>query len=412
MSKAQSIIKLPAILENSNFKKLYGAGLTSELGSFITDTTLMLFIFTISDQNKSFMGATKAIFLFCFTLGSLAGGPLGVRFNKRNILIASEILRIPLVLSLIFFHNVYYVMFANGLIGLFTGAYNPSRQAIINEIVPTSDIKDANSLFGSTMAVLHLAAPLVGAGMYGFFKGINEVLYFNLCTYALGIFLLSRMKYSHTLINQSSKNKVIANIYTDFVEGFKYVKTRIDLTAMLIFTLIMAFCVGIVIPLLFPFIVDVLHRNEADYGIVLSLFGLGGIIGGVFTSYLNKHFYISRIFLASIIAEIIIIPIWIRSTHFVLNCFVMFVWGILVFTRIPTQMNYISTTVPKEYLTRVYSFLDLMFVIPSILGGIIVALVGSKLSTFDLLNYTSILFIVLIIWRLFSRGTKELLEPK
>ena len=150
------MFKKPSALNNPEFKKLYFAGLTSELGSFITDTAMMLFVFALSGDNKTFLGISRALFLCFYTAGSLLGGPLGVRFNKRNILIASEVLRIPIILSLIFFHNIIFVMIANAMIGFFTGIYNPSRQTLINEILPEEEIKEANSLFGTTMAVLHL----------------------------------------------------------------------------------------------------------------------------------------------------------------------------------------------------------------------------------------------------------------
>ena len=190
------MFKKPAVLKNPEFLKLYLAGLTSELGSFVTDTAMMLFVFALSNQDKSFLGITRALFLLCYTVGSLIGGPLGLRFNKRNILIFSEVLRIPLIISLMFFHDIYFVMIVNALIGLFTGIYNPSRQTLINEIVPAENIKDANSLFGTTMAVLHLAGPLIGATLFSYFNGVLQVLSFDLITYFFGIALLFKIHFS------------------------------------------------------------------------------------------------------------------------------------------------------------------------------------------------------------------------
>lgn len=399
--------KKSILLRNPEFLKLYLAGLTSELGSFITDTAVMLFIFAVSGQNKSFLGISRAIFLFCFTLGSLAGGPLGLKFNKRNLLIFSEVMRIPLILSLFFIQNVFFVMIANGLIGLFTGIYNPSRQTMINEIVPETEIKEANSLFGTTMAVLHLGGPFIGATLYSYFQGIREVLALDLISYVLGILLLLRIKFLFAHKHHSEKK---SSLIKDFVEGFKYVRSRQDLTMMLIFTLMVGFCIGVLVPLLFPFIVEVLHKGEQEYGINISLFGLGGILGGWLSGRLNRQFRASHLFLFGIIAEAVLMPLWIRTTDFTLNCLVILLWGILVFIRIPSQLNYISANVPKEYMTRVYAFLDLVFVIPNITAGIIVALIGNRLSTFEILNYTSILFILLVAAGLGTKGTKTLLS--
>lgn len=398
------------VLKNKEFLKLYLAGLTSELGSFVTDTAMMLFVFAISNQDKTYLGISRAFFLFCFTLGSLLGGPLGLRFNKRNLLIFSEILRIPFILSLMFFQDIYFVIIANGLIGLFTGIYNPSRQTLINELVPEEDIRDANSLFGTTMAVLHLGGPLIGATLYSYFNGILQVLSFDLITYLLGIILLLKINFTYTLHQKTMDAIRPKSMIEDFIEGYRYIRSQADLSSMLLFTLIVGFCVGMLIPLLYPFVVEVLHKGEQAYGINISLFGLGGIIGGWLSRGLNRQFKASKLFLATIIAEAALVPIWIRTTDFYLNCLVIFIWGLTVFIRIPSQLNYISANVPREYMTRVYSFLDLVFVAPNISAGIIVALIGNKLSTYEILNYTSFLFILLVGVGLFTRGTKALLS--
>lgn len=393
-------------LKNSEFLKLYLAGLTSELGSFVTDTAIMLFVFSLSNQDKSYLGITRGFFLFCFTAGSLLGGPIGLRFNKRNILIFSEICRIPLILSLIIFHNIYFVIIANGFIGFFTGIYNPSRQTLINEILPAEDIKEANSLFGTTMAILHLGGPLIGATLYSYFHGVVQVLSLDFITYIVGIFLLLKIKFSFPHKRNIEKP---TSMMADFIEGHRYIRSRSDLSTMLLFTLMVGLCIGMLVPLLYPFVVEVLHRGEQEYGINISLFGLGGIIGGWVSGLLNRHFKASRLFIVSIIAEAILMPLWIRTTHFWLNCFIIFIWGIMVFIRIPSQLNYISAYVPKEYMTRVYSYLDLVFVVPNISAGIIVAIIGNKLSTFDILNFTSIVFILLVGVGLTTKGTRSLL---
>ncbi|RPJ76202.1 MAG: MFS transporter [Alphaproteobacteria bacterium] len=401
-----------SVLKNKEFFKLYLAGLTSELGSFVTDTALMLFIFALSNQDKSYLGISRAIFLLFFTAGSLLGGPMGVRFNKRNLLVFSEVMRIPLVISLFFFHDIYFVMIANSMIGFFTGIYNPSRQTLINEIVPPEKIKEANSLFGTTMAVLHLGGPLIGATLFSYYGGIFQVLSLDLITYFLGIILLLRINFTYELHQKSAPliKSTPNNMIEDFKEGYRYVRSRADLSSMLTFTLMVGFCIGMLVPLLYPFVVEVLHKGEQAYGINISLFGLGGIIGGWLSRMLNKRFKASKLFVMGIIAEAVLMPVWIRTTNFELNCLVIFIWGLLVFIRIPSQLNYISANVPKEYMTRVYSFLDLVFVVPNVTAGIIVALIGSKLSTFEILNYTSIIFILLVGAGLFTKGTKALVS--
>ena len=94
--------KLPSVLKLPNFRNLYFAGATSELGSFVTETVLMLFVFKLSNQDKSYLGILRATFLVCLTLGGILGGPLGNSLNRKKILIFCDIARIPLLISLFF----------------------------------------------------------------------------------------------------------------------------------------------------------------------------------------------------------------------------------------------------------------------------------------------------------------------
>ncbi len=404
------MFKTPEILKHHNFSKLYFAGFASELGSFVTDTAIMLLVFVLSGGDKRFLGTSRAIFLFCITMGSLLGGPLGVRFNKRNLLILSEILRVPIVISLFFFHNIFYIMIANGLIGFFTGIYNPCRQAVINEIVPDHNIKTANSLFGGTMAVLHLAGPLLGATLYSYFHGVVQVLSFDILTYILGIYLLFQIKYNFIEKENTLAHSFSKNIKSDFYDGYKYVSSRLDLSAMLMCTIVIGFCIGVLIPLFLPFVKEILGKGEQAYGINISLFGLGGIFGGYFSSHLGKRFKASRLFIIGVISEALLMALWIRTTNYYLNCVVGFFWGGLVFIRIPSQLNYISETVPKEFMSRVHSFLDLAFVTPNISAGIVLAIIGNRLSTFETLNMVSLLFIVLLGGSFFTKGMRALIS--
>lgn len=403
------------ILKIKSFRDLYIAGLTSELGSFITDTAVMLFVFSLSNDNKSMLGITRAVFLFCITIGSLLGGPLGVRFPKRNLLIFSEVMRIPLVISLFFVHHVPYVIVANGLIGFFTGVYNPSRQSLINEIVPESKIKLANSLFGSTMAILHLIGPLVGATLYSMTQRVDEVLYLDILTYIIGIYFLLKIKHLRVQKNEDAnsnnlENGLLKNLRYDFVEGFRYVKTRPDVLVILTSTIILGFGIGVLIPLLLPYTKEVLGKGEQEFGFGLSMFGLGGIVGGYLSHKLAEKYSTGKIFATTLVLEGINFFVWLYSTIFWLNCIALVIWGVIVFVRIPSELNYFSTRVDKDFLSRIHSFFDLSFVVPNITAGIFVSWIIQFYSTFQVLLGASIVMMILIILQFFTLGMREILK--
>jgi len=403
------MLKRPGVLKYSNFSRLFFAGMTSELGSFITETALMLLVFSLSQSDKSYLGITRAVFLFFLTLGSILGGPLGEKFNRKQLLIWMEFLRIPLILILFFTKNVPLIIFVNGLIAFCTGIYNPSRQALTNELVPQKDIKQANSLFGATMAVLHLLGPFLGANIYAYSNGVEEILVFDLVTYILGIFLLKRITYTRPEISETTEKY---SFKTELTDGFRYILKRLDLTSLLINCFFAGLCIGILIPLLLPYTTEVLGKGEKEFGFIMSVFGMGGVVGGILCNKLSKHFKTGQLVVVTICLEPILMPLWLRSTDYILNLIVFFIWGVVVFIRIPAQLNYISETVETKYLTRVHALLDMAFVIPNISGAMIIGALGNNIDTFTTLHYVSIAFVLLILPRIFFKEMQTLYKSE
>lgn len=392
------ILKLP------NYRRLYLAGLSSELGSFITDSALMLFLFHITNDDKSFMGINRAVFLLFLTLGSLLGGALGERYDRKKLLLFCEFARIPIVSCLFFVSSAWTLVFLNGLIALFTGIFKPARQTLVNDIVPSDQIKEANSLFGTTFAIIHMLGPLIGAGLYASLNGITEVVIFDLLTYFLGIYLLLRMSYKAPA-KSSAPRKSMGG---DIVEGLHLVWSRPELRCVLVNTVLLGAGIGVLIPLLLPFIKEILNKGDFHYGIFMAAFGLGGVIGGAITGKLSKSLSSGKLILICVGLEALIFPLWMRISNFELNCLVIFIWGIAVFVRITSQLNYMSETVETAFLTRIHSLLDLSFIVPNVGAGIFIGIIGNRLSTFEILHWASLIFLITIAIRMFLPETRKL----
>ena len=393
-----------ALLNNPNYTRLYLAGASSELGSFITETALMLLVFKLSDNDKSYLGLTRAVFLLFLTIGGILGGPIGNLKNRKHILIFCDVVRIPIVASLMFLQSPDAIVWMNGLIALFTGIFNPSRQAMINEIVPQQQIKKANALFGSTFATLHLVGPFVGAWIFAQTSRIHEIVAIDLFTYFIGIWFLSRLQYRPRPKMQELQLK----FFDELAEGFHYLKKRIDLISMFLNNIIGGFIIGALIPLLLPFMQENLNAGEKEYGVILSIFGLGGIVGGWVSHRLSLHFKTGSVIVTSIVIEPFMMAWWILNSNLYVAYLIFFIWGVLVFTRIPTQLNHISETVPDSVLSQMFALLDLAFVVPNISSGILLTMIANDYSTYDVLKVSAIMFAILIWPRLFFKEMRSL----
>lgn len=391
-SDKASLLTLP------NFRRLYISGSTSEIGSFITETVIMLFIFKITDNNKESLGILRSCFLIFLTIGSLIGGPLGEFVNRKKILVWCEILRIPIILSLIWYREVAWVIFCNSLVALFTGIFRPSRQALVNEVVPSENIVDANSLFGSTNAILNLAGPFLGATLFSFFGGIEEVLIFDLLTYFLGIFLLSKIIYRPYSSDQTESSSQ-QNLFSEILLGINYVRKRAELFAIILNTFTVGLCIGLLIPLLVPYVIEVLGGTETQYGFLMSAFGIGGFLGSLFTKKIMIKLPNGKVPYVSILVEPLLFAGFIGFRNYYASILFFFIWGFFVFLRITSQMNFISQSVETKYLSRVHSLIELSFIAPNIIGGLFISFFGEKYPTEQMLIYSMIAFAIFVYAR-------------
>lgn len=390
---------------NKNYRFLYLAGFFSEFGSFVTEQALMLLVFKLTGEDKAWLGMSRATFLLCLSLGMIIAGPLSLKFNRRNLLIFTNLCRIPIVFLLLTFKDPYIIVLCNGLIALFTGIYNPTRQTVVNEVVGTERIQQANSLFGSTMATLHLVCPFLGAYFYSYFGGITEIVSFDLLTYLLGIGLLFNMKYvqDQTKVEDSTMIK-------DLKEGFRYALSRKDILGILVNTAVAGLAIGVLIPLILPFVLENLGGTETEYGLMMSLFGVGGIIGGIFSPMISKRFSDGKIIMIGILIESLMMLTWSLIEIKLVNFALILCWGVLVFARVPSQLNYLSYSVETHLLSRVHSLMDMSFVVPNILGALFVSLIGNQLTTQNQLIIFSLIFIALTWGRIFSKQVREIWE--
>ena len=396
-------MKIFELFRYSNYTRLYFAGLTSEMGSFITETAIMLFIFSKSGNDKSYLGMTRAIFLLFFVIGALLGGALGERFNKRNILILCDTARIPVIFLILWSENIHVIMLCNGLIALFTGIFSPTRQALVNDFIPPKSMRYANSLFAQTFSILNITGPFFGAMIYTKTGRIIEILSFDLITYLLGIILLSRIKFVF-----KRPQTLKTHFFTNLKKTFVYTLKRRELLSLYFNTLIVGCVIGILIPLFLPFVREALKGTAQEYSYIIMAFGTGGIFGGVLFSRLLPFMHEGKIIVTFTLIEVALFNLWIRIENFTGSFCIMLLWGVFVLVRYSAQLNYLSKSVDSRYLVQSYSFLELCFIIPNIFGGIIIGIVGTYYNTLKILEITGMLFAAVMLLRLLSGELKRL----
>lgn len=394
------------VLKNSNFRSLYIASFISEIGSFITDTALMIYLFQLAESN-SLLGLSKASFMIFFIFGSIIGGPIGEKLSKKKVLILCEVFRIPVVLLLLLLdHSPALIIIVNTWIAFFTGIFNPNKQSLINFIMPKEDIPKANALMGSTFAIIHMLGPFLGATLFSALGGIDEIITLDLVTYLLGIIFILKITLKVKVVEEQDKK----SFGTLLVDGLKFVQKRIDIVSLCISEALTGYSVGLLIPLLYPFTINILGGGEFEFGLLMALFGLGGILGGFLTKLVTDHRYFKMFIHITVLIEAVMFLLWGLNSNYVLACLMITFWGFIVFFRITLKNNYIALDVDEKFLSRVFALVDISFVVPNILGALTVAFLGNTYTSSEMTTYAALVFIAIMIIRLFFKESQVMLK--
>ncbi len=389
-----------SIFKHKNFSKLFFASAISEFGSFITDTGLMLYLYSVTNESNSWLGLSKAVFILSYTLGTFFGGGLRNYAFFKKILLFSNLIRIPLLIAMSFLDAPHLLISFAGIIAFFQGVFTPLRRALTNIYVPKNEIKKANSITSTTYAGLHLACPYIGALIYTEIGSILPIYMTDLFTYVISFFLILSLQNVQDLRQKNEPGEA-------FKFELNFLSRNANIKTMCVQYAIVGVMVGILIPLLLPFTLKTLGGTKEHYGIIMFCFGLGGLIGGLTSNSLGKILGSNKLTVITFFIEVNMLLIWSQITSLPLSYVVLLIWGTVVFIRIPAQFNFISETVPTKDLAVAHSIVQMCFVIPNFTGGMVVAIVGDKISAESTYFYSGIFFSSLALWRALSPSTKK-----
>jgi MFS family permease len=152
--------RIPAIARDPRFLALWTAQSVSTFGDALTTLTLILLVTERTHSLPAVGALTVVIAVPAIAIGLISGACTD-RWDRRRIMIASDVLRAALLgvlAAVVMFapalFPVYAIAFAQAAVGTF---FNPARAALMQAIVPSGEQVRANSLIQTTTVIGELA---------------------------------------------------------------------------------------------------------------------------------------------------------------------------------------------------------------------------------------------------------------
>lgn len=209
---------------NRNYRVLWLSQVVSLLGDWFNLIASATLVAKLSGSGLAIGALFLARLLPPFILGPVAG-VVADRFDRRKILITSDILRAVVVLGFLLVRNEQHIWLIYSLTVLqlsISAFFEPARAAILPSIVKREDIVTANALSGTTWSVMLAIGAALG-GLAAAVFGITIAFIIDSITFLISAWFVGQL-YLPSAISSPDAEPESAAGWQSFVTGLRYLR--------------------------------------------------------------------------------------------------------------------------------------------------------------------------------------------
>jgi MFS family permease len=271
-------------LREADYRRLWVAQVVTAAGSEATATALLIYV-TLLTGSAAAVGVIGLVEFVSLVAGTIVGGPLIDRHDRRNLLLATELSMsaatgVLLATALAGNPPLWIVYAAAALVSFLSGIHAPARAAVTPTLVRPDQLPAAMALTTAMWNLAVIVGPLA-AGLLIALSGVAAVFLLDLASFALSLLLLLRVRHL-----PPARETQPASVWAELKAGFSYLRGRrvlqttftIDLIAM-IFGLPAA---------VFALLAIERYGNEALAGVMLSAIAIGALLASLTSGWVAR----------------------------------------------------------------------------------------------------------------------------
>lgn len=268
---------LRLLLRIRDFRRLWMAQVASDFGDNLTALSLLIMVQRLTGSTVAIAGLMIAITLPALVFGVLSGVYVD-RFDRRRMMVASDLSRAVLVLVFVFVGRVemlplaYIVAFAQSTIGTL---FNPARSALLPRIVGEDRLLAANSVSQTSRIVFNLLGTTAAGVLASVSTGLAPAFVLDALTFLISAGLIARIG-----TNGAPGERVRSGVWDDMRSGFAVLIGSRPLQGTLVAAGVAMLGLGAVNVLAVPFIIGDLAVSEAYFGLIEFAQVAGMVISG------------------------------------------------------------------------------------------------------------------------------------
>jgi MFS family permease len=340
-------------------------------------------------------------------LFSLAGGVVADRFQKKNILLTTQIILMVLALTLAILVStglvtVWYVLLITFCIGTVSAFDIPTRQSFLIEMVGKESLMNAIALNSTAFNGARVVGPTI-AGILIRYLGIASCFYVNSLSFLAAIIALLKMRFSHDMARKFRGS----SIREEFQEGLKYIFNEPKVHTLIIIIGIISFFGFPYITFLPVYARDILKTGAPGLGLLMGFAGAGALTGALSLVIRGDFQKKGALLAASGIIFSTSLLIFSFSTTVWLSYIMLFLVGWGAMSQIITANSLMQLYAPDGMRGRIMSSFTMVFLGLTTIGNFVIGSLAVYVGTQTALSIGATFCLLGIIWLLWKK--KELL---
>jgi DHA3 family macrolide efflux protein-like MFS transporter len=285
MAPTAEQLSFKEVFRIGGLRRLWIGQLISVFGDFLALFAVIGYVsFKLHGTPEQVTGISIAYLIPLAFFGPLAGVFVD-RWNVKITMIASDLTRSLLALSLVFVHNIwaiYVIFFAISMVSSF---FTPAQSVTVRAIVPKEGLMSANALLMQAMQITRILSPSAASATVAAL-GTGACYYVDAASFLFSALMLSQIAINRT--NAAPSAGGVKSVLDQLFGGMKFIFTHAAISFVVLAMGAGMFAMSCFGPLIAIYVRDLLKAGNGLYGVLSSLIGVGMLVGSFLLQRLTK----------------------------------------------------------------------------------------------------------------------------
>ncbi len=279
--------------------------------------------------------------------------------SKRKIMLVTYIIRAMFIGMIPFAPNMVVIYGILVVLKMADAFFNPSAMTYVSILVPKEKRKRFNSIRSFTTSGAFIIGPAIGGSLI-LFTSIETTLWLNAIFFVISAILLLFLQEKENIEKETIPTLTVSQIIRDFTVVREFTSNNKYVSSIYL---------GFIMIMIFSFAMDtqevvftqqVIGLSEFDYSLLISITGIGSVVGAVFLSVFSNKLSLRYMITIGLIMMTIGYVIYAFSWSFASIVVGFVILGFFTVFLSAGIMTFYQNNVPVEVMGRVTSIYQLV----------------------------------------------------